>query len=122
MSQVTIVINTHNEQDSIADCINSAKYLSPDIIVVDMESTDNTVHLAKRAGAQVVIFPFSFYVEPARESSILSATGEWVFILDADERMTPELAHEIRIIIFSGLDSVPTHYRVPRKNIFGKKY
>ncbi len=119
---VTILIHTHNEEKNIKECIESARTLSDEIIVVDMESKDKTIEIAKNENVTVTTFPFSHYVEPARAFGINSAKTEWVFILDADERMTADLAEEISKLITSTTHSLlPTHYKVPRKNIFGRK-
>jgi glycosyltransferase involved in cell wall biosynthesis len=115
---LSIVINTFNEQDSILECIESAKLLSADILVVDMESTDKTIELAKKLGCHILTFPFSHYVEPARKFGIEKSKGDWIFILDADERMTKELAEEIKRTI---LKSSHSYFEVPRRNIFANK-
>ena len=96
MNSITVIIHTHNEQDTISECITSARLLSDDVLVVDMESADETKKRAEKAGATVISFPFSGYVEPAREFGIRNAKGAWVCILDADERMTRSLAQEIQ--------------------------
>ncbi|OGK13244.1 hypothetical protein A2861_00180 [Candidatus Roizmanbacteria bacterium RIFCSPHIGHO2_01_FULL_38_15] len=141
-SECTVIIHTHNESVNIAESINSAKLLTDNIIVIDMESKDNTANLAKKNGAQVFSFPFSHYVEPSREFGIKKAKTEWVFLLDADERITEKLAEEIQSIVmlnsFQHQDNkipkpasqrgeqvrddgnIPTHYKISRKNIFGK--
>jgi len=115
---ISILIQTHNEEKNIKECIESAKLLSNMIMVVDMKSTDNTQEIAKKSGATVVTFPFSHYVEPGRAFGIKQITSEWVFILDADERMTKELAEEIQKSI---RDTIYTYFKVPRKNMFGGK-
>lgn len=129
-NNITVVIHTHNEEHNIEECIASARLLSQTILIVDMESTDHTVQLAQQQSVQVLNFPFSHYVEPARVFGVEQTTTEWVFILDADERITPELAEEILLLLktkkmatehgSSQLES-PTYYKVPRKNIFGRK-
>jgi len=114
---ITAIVHTHNEEKNILSCIESAKLLSNKIIVIDMKSTDKTVDLAKKIGANVYLFPHSIYVEPAREFGIKKAKTDWVFLLDADERITKELAEEIKNKI-NGMTF--TYYKIPRKNIFGK--
>lgn len=118
MNSISVLIQTHNEEKHIADCIESAKLLTDEIIVVDMESTDNTQEIAKQNGATVVSFPFSHYVEPARGFGIQQIKTDWVFILDADERMTKNLANEINETIKS---TSYTYFKIPRKNMFGGK-
>jgi len=138
---ITVIIHTHNEEKNIGDCINSAKLLTDEIILVDMESTDKTVEIAKSLNVPVFNFPKSNYVEPAREFGISKTNSDWVFILDADERITKELAEEILNVIASEAkqslrkiaepvpnkvrdlpprDDNATHYKIPRKNIFAK--
>lgn len=126
---ITTLIHTRNEEGNIKDCIQSAKPLSENIIVIDMESTDKTVEIAKSMGAEIKIFKYSKYVEPARTFGISQVKTDWVLILDADERMTQELAQEINETLTKNISTLDTgeknnlisHYRIPRKNIFGKK-
>ena len=121
MSTITVVIHTHNEEHMIEECITSARLLTDTIILVDMESKDTTVEKAKHMGIEIRTFPFSYYVEPARAFGIQQAKTDWVFILDADERITPELVSEIQKIVDASTDKMETtHYKVPRKNIFGR--
>lgn len=115
-SFLTVIIHTRNEEKNISDCIKSAKKLSDDILVVDMESVDETVSQSKRLKSKILSIPHSFYVETARQEAIAAATGPWIFILDADERITDKLAHEIKSKIKN--DSF-SFYKIPRKNIFG---
>lgn len=122
MNNVTVIIHTLNEEKNIRDCVNSAKLLTEKIIIIDMESIDKTLEIAK--SLKVPIFNFqikSNYVEPAREFGINKSQTDWVLILDADERITKELAEEIKDIIAVGNDPrvVPkTYFKIPRRNIF----
>ena len=127
---VSAIIQTYNEEKNIGACIDSARMFTDKIIVVDMQSTDKTVDLAKKMGAEVFSFPHSSYVEPAREFGIQKANTEWVFLLDTDERITKKVAKEILYLIEKTesveeersdgrTESVKTHYKIPRKNIFG---
>ncbi|MCL4374677.1 glycosyltransferase family 2 protein [Patescibacteria group bacterium] len=117
---ISVLTFSRNEEKNITKCIESAKLLSSTVIVVDMESQDRTVALAKSQGATVYPFPNAAYVEPARNFGVAQANTEWIFILDADERITPELADEIKRKITTSQFS---YYYVPRKNIFaGKKW
>lgn len=116
MNNISVLVQTRNEEPHIEACITSAKLLSTDIVVVDMESTDKTQEIAKNNGAHVIIFPHSTYVEPGRAFGLQQIKLDWVFILDADERMTEELASEIKKIISK---TSFTYFKVPRKNMFG---
>ncbi len=140
MNNTTIIIHTHNEEKNIEDCINSAKLLTEEIILIDMESTDKTVEIARNLKVLVSNFPRSHYVEPAREFGISQSKTDWVLILDADERMTKKLANEIQDVIrynqiqsdtiskkdsdfirFHPIssDSIKfSYFKIPRQNIF----
>ena len=137
MNNVTVIIHTLDEEKNIGDCINSAELLTDKIIVIDMESIDKTVEIAKSLNVPVFNFPKSNYVEPAREFGIKQAKTDWVLILDADERITEELAKEIIDIIGQSqiksdkisketdyirlhpiTSDLITSYKIPRKNIF----
>lgn len=116
MNNITIIIHTHNEEKNIEDCINSAKLLTNKIILIDMESEDKTVEIAKSLSVPIYNFPKSNYVEPSREFGIKKSQTDWVLILDADERITKELSEEIQSVIHNLEFS---HYKIPRKNVFG---
>ena len=121
-NQISIIIHSRNSEKDIEEAIKSAQFLSKNIILVDMESGDRTVELAKELTVQIFTFPKKRYVEPAREFGINKSTTDWVFILDADERITKKLAKEITDSVEerSGkTESVDiTHFKIPRKNIF----
>jgi len=121
MKNISVIIHTRNEESNIKDCIASAKLLSNSITVIDMESRDKTASIARKESVIVKSFPYSQYVEPAREFGINQAQTDWVFILDADERMTKELSEEVISIIQYFQENSPTHFFIPRKNIFGKR-
>ena len=126
MKTITVLIETYNEERNIAECIKSAQLLTQTVVVVDMKSTDRTVEIAKKMGTTIIPFDsHPLYVEPAREFGIRQIKTDWVMILDADERMTKELADEILYVIASeakqSKDDKITYYKIPRKNIFGAK-
>ncbi len=119
---ITVLISTRNESVSIAECIHSAWLLTDDVLVLDMSSSDDTARIAASLGAKVEVVPPAGYVEPARTHGIEHAQGEWVLILDADERLTVELAEEIKRIMSMSTPSPNTHYAIPRRNIFGSTW
>jgi glycosyltransferase involved in cell wall biosynthesis len=116
---ISAVVHTRNEERHLPACLQTLGF-ADEVVVVDNESTDATVALAKKAGARVLHFPGDFgYPEPARVFGLSRLRGEWVFILDADERATPELARELLALARApeGHDG----YLVPIKNFhFGK--
>lgn len=114
MSQISVVIITKNEATNIVACIASAKKLSNDIIVIDSGSDDETVSLAKQCGAKVKSVSWSSYGN-VRNTGAMQASHDWIFALDADERITDELANEISGIDYNRTDIV---YGFKRNNFF----
>jgi glycosyltransferase involved in cell wall biosynthesis len=122
MKKISVIIHSLNEEKNIGDCISSAKLLTDKIILIDMESSDKTVEIAKSLDVPVFNFQIkSNYVEPSREFGIKKSKTDWILILDADERITEELAKEIKQLLTIN-SSFLTHYRIPRQNIFGVKW
>lgn len=118
MTKISVVINTRNEEQNLPKTLKSIKNLADEIVVVDMESSDGTVAIAKKAGAKVFNHKQMGYVEPARNYAISKATNEWVLILDADEEIPETLAKKLKDVVSKNEGD---YYRLPRKNIiFGK--
>jgi len=116
---ITIIIITKNEAFNIADCIKSASFAN-EILVIDSGSKDLTVPVARGLGAKVICTDWPGD-GPQRNRGIDAAKNEWLFCLDADERITPELAREI-IDITSKNSSNFFVYDVPRKSYFVRKF
>jgi glycosyltransferase involved in cell wall biosynthesis len=94
--RVDVMIPTYNEADHIAETVANARRLG-DVYVLDSCSTDGTQELARQAGATVVERPFTNYADQKNWGiDNLPFTGDWIFILDADERLTPALCAEVR--------------------------
>ena len=111
---VTAVIAAHDEAANIEACIASVEW-AREVIVVENDSSDDTVDRARGAGATVISPKFTT-IGAARNNAIARASTAWVFVLDADERCTPELSVEIpRVIASPGGSSA---FRVPRRNFF----
>jgi (heptosyl)LPS beta-1,4-glucosyltransferase len=92
--KVSATVITKNEEDHIADCLTSARLVADEIIVLDSGSADRTVEIARGLADVVEVTDWpGFGVQKQR--ALEKATGEWVLSLDADERITPELAREI---------------------------
>ena len=94
MPKVSVTIITLNEAGHIADAIDSASW-SDEIIVVDAGSSDDTVAIARSKGARVETRAWSGYIDQKTFAHGL-ASNDWIFSLDADERITPGLATEVR--------------------------
>lgn len=114
--QLTAVILTFNEAAHIAACIQSLDWADR-VLVFDSFSKDDTVELARAAGAEVAQSPFANYAQQ-RNAALDCLQTDWVFFVDADERATPELAAEIRRVIEERPEA---GWYVPRHNyIFGR--
>jgi len=111
------IITTYNEEDNIAEALDSIKWLD-ELIVVDSFSTDRTVEIAKEKGAKIIQRK---YENPSLQKNwaIPQASHEWILLLDADERCTEELRTEV----LETIKKPSCHaYWIPRKNYFMGKH
>jgi (heptosyl)LPS beta-1,4-glucosyltransferase len=114
--ELTALILTLNEATHIVDCIESLRWADR-IVVIDSFSQDETVSLARRAGAELHQSHFENYAQQ-RNAALDRVQTDWLFFVDADERGTPELALEIAGVIRDGPQA---GWYVPRHNyIFGR--
>jgi glycosyltransferase involved in cell wall biosynthesis len=91
---LSVVIITKNEEKNIRRCLDSVKW-ADEIVLIDSQSTDRTVEIAKDYGA-IVFSPEWKGYGPAKQEGVNKATGEWILSIDADEEVTPELSKEIK--------------------------
>lgn len=114
--KISAVINTRNEQANISECLQQLSFCN-EIVIVDMESEDDTVTIAKNFTHKIFNHKKMGFVEPARNFAISKAVGDWILIVDADERIPKALAKELQKIAEADeYDFV----RIPRKNlVFG---
>lgn len=110
---LSAIIISKNEASNIERCIQSLSFCD-EVVVIDSESSDNTVDLAKKLGAQVFVLPWKGFVTQ-RNQSIGFAKGNWILSVDADEVVSSELAEEIQGVISS--QGAKAAYSVPRKTI-----
>lgn len=97
MNDITAIILTKNEEVNIARCINSITGLADRIVVVDSGSTDNTIEIAKGLGAEIYKHePFEHYAKQFNWAlDNVDVKTKWVYRIDADEVVTPELKKDI---------------------------
>lgn len=120
MGTLTAIILTKNEERHIRGAVENAAKWADQILVVDSGSTDQTVELAKELGADVVSHPLEGDFAAQRNFAMGSAKGDWVFYLDADERLTPSAAAKVRAVKIGPADH---QYSLKRENIaFGHHY
>lgn len=111
--ELSVVIIARDEERNISDCLRSVLWAG-EIIVIDNGSTDNTVEIARSLGAIVHQEKWRGY-GPTKSRAVELATGEWILSLDADERITPTLAEEIREVLTK---KQADGYEIPRLTNF----
>lgn len=96
---LTVALATFNEELNIGECLESVKDIADEIVIVDGSSSDKTVEIANKYHAKVLVTtnPPIFHVN--KQKALDMAKGEWILNLDADERVTSDLAHEIKNVI-----------------------
>lgn len=114
MPKLAVIILTKNEEANIEAAMESAAF-ADEILVIDSGSTDRTKELAEKQGAKFIVHPMDAEgFAGQRNFALIQTDAEWVFFLDADERIIPEAADRIMEILSSGELAA---YRVERKNI-----
>src|SRR5262245_60736616 len=100
MVEISTVVITKNEERNLPRCLASVRSCSQEVVVVDSGSTDGTLDAAKRAGARVIPQEWLGYGKQ-KQFALEQARSPWVFSIDADEEVSPELQAEIGRLDFS---------------------
>jgi glycosyltransferase involved in cell wall biosynthesis len=95
---LSAIVIARNEERDLPGCLDSLRGVADEIVLVDSHSTDRTRDIAATFGARVFERDFAGF-GPQKQFALEQATGEWVLNLDADERLSPELAEEIRTVV-----------------------
>jgi GT2 family glycosyltransferase/tetratricopeptide (TPR) repeat protein len=95
-TRVSLSMIVRNEEANLAACLESAADLVDDIVIVDTGSIDRTKEVAARFGARVFEFPWCDDFSAARNKSLCHASGEWIFWLDADDRLDEDNRRKLR--------------------------
>jgi len=111
--KLAAIVLTKNEERNIVACLESLRW-ADGLIVLDSLSTDRTTQLAEEAGARVLTRPFDHYAAQ-RNAALEAADAEWVLFVDADERVTPALADEVREKVSTDAPLI-AGYWLPREN------
>jgi len=121
---ISVVLATHNEAANIERCLLAVRPWADEIIVVDGESTDQTVQLAQTLGAQVISTTNKQNFHINKQLAMDAAHGELVFQLDADEVVDQELANFVQQTAqkLTRGESVSAAWWVKRKNFFFGKF
>ena len=119
-STLSAIVITRNEAHNLDDCLQSMHGLVDEIIVVDSQSTDATVAIAQQHGAKVAQPADWPGFGPQKNRALDMATCDWVFSIDADERVTPELAAEMKHVLQTGRTTAA--YKLPRLSSYCGKF
>ena len=115
MGNISACIISFNEEKKIGDCLQSLAPVADEIIVVDSNSTDKTVDIAKQYTDRVYQQAFLGHVQQ-KNLAVSKASFDWILALDCDERLSPELQQAI-LQIKDNLDHYDA-YRVARKTFY----
>src|SRR5687768_15864459 len=110
MAKLSVIIIAKNEERDLPGCLDSVKGLADEVVLVDGHSSDRTREIARAAGAKVFEKDWEGY-GPQKQHALEQATGDWVLNLDADERLSPPLAEEIRNVL--GGSGAANGYELP---------
>lgn len=115
---LSVVISAFNEEKKITGCLESVNW-ADEIILIDNTSTDTTAAIAQKYTKHIYTLPNNLMLNVNKNIGFTKASHNWILSLDADERVSPELAKEIKSIVTS--EENINGYFIPRKNIiFGK--
>jgi len=111
MPTITAIVITKNEAEMLANCLDTLQWCD-EVIVIDNNSVDATVGIADRAGARVIAQAGTF--SELRNEGLKRTKTDWILYVDADERVTPKLAQEIKATM---AEAAHHAYKVSRSNI-----
>ena len=119
--KISVVINTYNADLHLRKVLESLSGFD-EVVVCDMESTDDTLSIAREFGCKIVRFPKGDHkiCEPARNHAIQSASHGWVTVVDADEVVTPQLREYLYDRISD--NKFRSALAIPRRNLFLGKF
>ena len=115
MGKLSVIVITRNEERNLADCLETTNW-ADEIVVVDSASQDKTIEIAHRYTQKVYVRPWDGYAA-AKNFALQQCTGDWVLWIDADERLTTELANEIQALVKKEDNSFAA-FEFPRKAFF----
>lgn len=116
---ISVVIVTLNEGDKLEKCLANTNDFAQELVVVDLDSKDNTLEVAKKFGAKVYEHERAPFVEEVRNFAISKTSGDWILVLDPDEILSEGLKSKLRIV---AKEDKYQAVNIPRKNIFFGKW
>lgn len=114
--KISATIIVRNEEENLPDVCESLAW-ADEIVIVDSDSTDGTVDIAKRYTDKVFNREFKGY-QDKHEFADSMTTGDWIFWIDADERVTPELQRSIERLRSEDIEALADGYRIARRTFF----
>lgn len=114
LTTISALVHTRNESAWLAGCLESLRW-ADEIVVADMASADGTRAIASQFGARILDMPVEPIVERVRNQAAAQCRGEWLIVVDADERISPGLARKARELVE---EPDVAAYAIPRKNYF----
>ena len=114
--RLSAVVTAHNEEAQLAQCLETLRFADEIVVTLD-RCTDGSKAIAERYAQKIV--EGAWEIEgPRRNAGIDAASGDWMLEVDADERVPPELAQEIRTVIET---AAPGHFLLPFDNYIGDR-
>jgi glycosyltransferase involved in cell wall biosynthesis len=110
--KISAVIIARDEEEKIADAIRSVGW-ADEVLLVDSESTDRTREIAEEMGARVTVNPWPGFAAQ-KQFGVDAAANDWIFSLDADERVSTDLREEILALKQQPEETLAAGYRIPR--------
>lgn len=97
--KLSVVLAVFNEESNLKECLDSVKEIADEIVIVDGGSSDRTIEIAKSFKAKIIETdnPPIFHIN--KQKALEAASNDWILQLDADERITSKLRHEIVAVI-----------------------
>ncbi len=120
MPKLSVAILARDEAGELAALLEAVTF-ADEVVVADAESSDDTAAVARRAGAMVVSVKNDYNLNVNKMAAIDACRGEWVFLLDPDEAVTPELAAAVEAAVADG-DAPYDAYEFPRRNNYFGRY
>ncbi|RJR25253.1 glycosyltransferase family 2 protein [Candidatus Microgenomates bacterium] len=117
--KISAVVLAKNEEKNIKECLDGLKWCD-EIIVIDDDSVDKTAAIAKKQGAKVFKRQLEADFASQRNFGLQKASHDWIFFVDADERVGEDLAEEIKARLNQG--SLPSGFFIKRIDFFGGKF
>jgi len=119
MKHLSVVLAVFNEEKNLGDCLESIKDIAEEIVIVDGSSTDQTVAIAKKFGARILVTdnPPIFHIN--KQKAIDMAKNGWILQLDADERVSPALAKEMMKLLSMSDEEIEKYQEsLPKRKLF----